>query len=136
HSEARRYLGDGDEGVAKKLIQVLRAGLEAVLCIGEREDEFDAGATEDVLAAQLGAPLHALSGSDRDGRMTERFVIAYEPVWAIGTGRPATGEHATAATKTIRRVPDARGGTDGDAIPTLCGGRVPAGGATEFATAE
>ena len=136
HSEARRYLGDDDERVARKLMQALRGGLEAVLCIGEDEDEFDEGATEDVLAAQLGPPLRALAEADRDGRMAERFVIAYEPVWAIGTGRPATGEHATAATKTIRRVLEEDGGIDGDAIPILYGGSVTAAGAAEFAKAE
>ena len=136
HSEARRYLGDDDERVARKLMQALRGGLEAVLCVGEDEDEFDEGATEDVLAAQLAPPLRALAEADRDGRMAERFVIAYEPVWAIGTGRPATGEHATAATKTIRRVLEEDGGIDGDAIPILYGGSVTAAGAAEFAKAE
>jgi triosephosphate isomerase len=136
HSEVRRYLGDDDERVAKKLIQALRAGLEAVLCVGEREDEYDAGTTEDVLAAQLAPALAALKAADADGRMSERFVVAYEPVWAIGTGRPASAEHASAAAKTIRRVMDDEGSLDGDAIPILYGGSVTAAGAGEFAKAE
>jgi triosephosphate isomerase len=136
HSECRSYLGDDDERIAKKLVQALRAGLEAVLCVGEREDEFDAGATEDVLAAQLGPALQALDKADTDGRMSERFLIAYEPVWAIGTGKPATAAHATAAAKTIRRVMEEEIGLDGDAIPILYGGSVTAGGAREFAKAE
>ncbi|HLQ04275.1 MAG TPA: triose-phosphate isomerase [Verrucomicrobiae bacterium] len=102
HSEVRRYLGDDDERVAKKLIQALRAGLEAVLCVGEREDEYDAGTTEDVLAAQLAPALAALSAADADGRMSERFVIAYEPVWAIGTGRNATGATCAETVAAIR----------------------------------
>ncbi len=136
HSECRRYLGDDDARVAKKLVQGLSAGLEVVLCVGEREDEFDAGATEDVLAAQLAPALHALSDADKDGRMSERFVIAYEPVWAIGTGRPATAAHATAAAKTIRQVMTDEIRLDGDAIPILYGGSVTAAGAAEFASAD
>jgi triosephosphate isomerase len=136
HSEVRRYLGDDDERVAKKLVQALRAGLEAVLCVGEREDEYDAGTTANVLAAQLAPALAALRAADADGRMSERFVIAYEPVWAIGTGRPASAEHASAAAKTIRRVMDDEGSLDGEAIPILYGGSVTAAGAGEFANAE
>jgi triosephosphate isomerase len=136
HSEVRRYLGDDDERVAKKLVQALRAGLEAVLCVGEREDEYDAGTTANVLAAQLGPALAALRAADADGRMSERLVIAYEPVWAIGTGRPASAAHASAAAKTIRRVIDDEGSLDGDAIPILYGGSVTAAGAGEFAKAE
>jgi len=129
HSEVRRYLGDDDERVAKKLVQALRAGLEAVLCIGERENEYDAGTTEDVLAAQLAPALAALRAADADGRMSERFVVAYEPVWAIGTGRPASAEHASAAAKTVRSVMDDEGSLDGEAIPILYGGSVTAAGA-------
>lgn len=136
HSECRRYFGDDDARVAKKLVRGLSAGLEVVLCIGEREDEFDAGATEDVLAAQLAPALRALTNADKDGRMSERFVIAYEPVWAIGTGRPATGAHASAAAKTIRQVMEDEIGLDGDAIPILYGGSVIAAGAAEFASAD
>ena len=136
HSECRRYLGDDDARVAKKLVRGLSAGLEVVLCIGEREDEFDAGATEDVLAAQLMPALRALNDADKDGRMSERFVIAYEPVWAIGTGRPATAAHATAAAKTIRQVMQDEVGLDGEATPILYGGSVTAAGVGEFARAD
>ena len=136
HSEVRRYLGDDDERVARKLVEALGSGLEVVLCLGEREAEFDAGATEAVLAAQLGPALHALYKADEDGRMSERLVIAYEPVWAIGTGRPATAVHASAAAKTIRRVMLDEVGLDGDAIPILYGGSVTAAGAAEFAGAD
>ena len=136
HSECRRSLGDDDARVARKLVRALGAGLEAVLCVGEREEEFDAGATEDVLAAQLGPALRALAAADTDGRMAERFVVAYEPVWAIGTGRPATAAHASAAARTIRRVLHEEAGIDGDAIPVRYGGSVTAAIVGEFAAAD
>lgn len=134
HSEARRYLGDDDARVAKKLVQAMSAGLEVVLCVGEREDEFDAGATEDVLAAQLGPPLRALSAADRDGRMSERFVIAYEPVWAIGTGKASSGENANDVHgKVIRPALSDLFGSDGaQAMRVLYGGSVTAANAPEF----
>jgi triosephosphate isomerase len=136
HSEVRRDLGDDDARVAKKVVRALKAGLGIVLCVGEREDEFDAGATEDVLAAQMTPVLRALYDADETGELSERFVVAYEPVWAIGTGKPASAAHATAATRTIRRVMQEEVGLDGEAIPILYGGSVTAAGAAEFAHAE
>jgi triosephosphate isomerase len=135
HSECRRHLGDDDERVARKLVAALRAGLGAVLCVGEREDEFDAGATEDVLAAQLMPAMKAIRGAGGE-RLVDRLAIAYEPVWAIGTGRPATVEHAAAAARTVREVMTREGALDGGAVPILYGGSVNAAGATAFAKAD
>ena len=137
HSEVRRDLGDDDARVAKKMVRALKSGLHVVVCVGEQEDEFDEGATEDVLAAQMGPLIQALYDADDNGELSERFVVAYEPVWAIGTGRPATAAHATAAAITIRRVmQDEIGALDGEAIPILYGGSVTAAGAAEFARAD
>ena len=136
HSEVRRDLGDDDARVAKKTVRALKHGLLVVLCVGEREDEFDAGATEDVLVAQMTPVLRALSEAHDIDTLSERLVVAYEPVWAIGTGKPATAAHATAATRTIRRVMREEVGLDGEAIPILYGGSVTAANAGEFAKAD
>jgi triosephosphate isomerase len=136
HSEVRRDQGDDDARVAKKLARATRSGLRVVLCVGEKQDEFDEGATEDVLAAQMAPALRALRDADRDGTAAARFTVAYEPVWAIGTGRAATAEHATAATKTIRAVIREEIALDGERIPILYGGSVTKENAAEFARAE
>jgi triosephosphate isomerase len=136
HSEVRRYLGDDDERIARKLVRVLRGGLRPVLCVGETEDVFDEGATEDLLAAQIGVPMRALKAADPGLARFERLVIAYEPVWAIGTGRPATPEHASAAAATIRLAIREETGRDGAGVPVLYGGSVTAAGCGVFATAD
>jgi triosephosphate isomerase len=136
HSEVRRDLGDDDARVAKKTVRALKDGLHVVLCVGEREAEFDAGKTADVLAAQMLPVLRALSEAHDVDTLAERLVVAYEPVWAIGTGKPATAAHATAATRTIRRVMREEVGLDGETIPILYGGSVTATGAPEFARAD
>jgi len=136
HSEMRRYLADDDQRVAAKLVRALKGGLGAVLCVGEREDEFDSGATDRVLATQLTPALRALREAGEDRALPERFVVAYEPVWAIGTGRPATAEHASAAAKTIRELMRKDFGLDGSTIAILYGGSVSAAGASQFAKAE
>ena len=136
HSEVRRELGDDDARVARKTVRALRDGLHVVLCVGEREDEFDAGATEDVLAAQVAPVLRALFDAGQAGSLSERLVVAYEPVWAIGTGKPASAAHATAAARKIRQVMRDEVRLDGDTIPILYGGSVTAAGAAEFARAD
>ena len=136
HSEVRRDLGDDDARVAKKTVRAFQGGLIVVLCVGEREDEFDRGATKDVLAAQLTPVLRALREAKAASDLSGRFVVAYEPVWAIGTGKPATAAHATAATKTIRKVIRDEMALDAETVPILYGGSVTAAGAAEFAHAD
>ena len=91
HSEVRRDLGDDDGRVAKKVLRALAADLRVVLCVGESEDEFEHDETDAVLERQVRAVVRSVGSSQG------RLIIAYEPIWAIGTGRPATAEHAAKA---------------------------------------
>ena len=130
HSEVRRDLGDTDARVARKLARAVAAGLRPVLCVGESAGEHAAGEATSVVARQIAADL-ALSAR----RGLERLIVAYEPIWAIGTGNPATGEHATAAARAIRAALK-RAGLDGDAVQVLYGGSVSSRSVDEFARAE
>ena len=130
HSEVRRDQCDDDARVAKKLARVLSIGLTAILCVGESEAQFAAGQTEAVLRAQIAHDISEVSALTAD-----RFVVAYEPIWAIGTGRPATGAHASAAATTIRTALRAAGAPAAD-IRILYGGSVSAASAGEFASAS
>jgi triosephosphate isomerase len=130
HSEVRRDLGDTDERVAKKLARAVGAGLRPVLCVGESAAEHAAGNASIVVARQIVADLKA---AQRRG--LERLVVAYEPIWAIGTGNPATGTWATTLARTIRAALK-QSGLDAEAIPILYGGSVSARSVGEFADAE
>lgn len=89
HSERRTLFAETDETCGKKVRAVLGAGLRAILCVGETLEQREAGKTLDVVGAQLDGGLAAVTDGDFD-----RIIIAYEPVWAIGTGRTATPEQA------------------------------------------
>jgi triosephosphate isomerase len=130
HSEVRRDLGDTDERVAKKLARAVEGGLRPVLCVGESAAEHAAGDAILVVARQIAADV-----AQAERRGLERLIVAYEPVWAIGTGNPATAEHATAAARAIRLALK-RASLDAEAIPVLYGGSVSVRSAGEFANAE
>jgi triosephosphate isomerase len=131
HSEVRRDLGDDDVRVSKKLARAIGAGLRVVLCVGESEAQFLAGQAESVLAKQIAADTSPLTAArDKAGAL----VIAYEPIWAIGTGRPATAAHASSAARVIRHALE-KAGLPG-ATPILYGGSVTAANAAEFAGAQ
>ena len=96
HSERRQYFNETGEIVNKKVVAALKAGLKPILCIGERLEENEAGRTEEVVTEQLRSSLAGIG-------YLNGLIIAYEPVWAIGTGRAATGEQANETIGLIRR---------------------------------
>ena len=126
HSERRQLFGETDEALARKVPAALAAGLEPILCVGESEEARDAGQTEAVLAHQLQADLAGVEG----GALAS-VVIAYEPIWAIGTGRTATPEQAQEACAYIRDLLREQGGA-GDAVRIIYGGSVKPENAAEL----
>jgi len=98
HSERRQYFGETDDTVNKKLERALEAGLTPIVCVGEVIQEREAGLTEEVLRRQCTRAFRTISG-----QKAARLVVAYEPVWAIGTGRTATPELAADAHRVIRQ---------------------------------
>lgn len=96
HSERRQYHGESDTVVASKAQQVLSVGITPVVCVGETLAEREAGKTEEVVKRQLAAVIHA------NGHCISEIVVAYEPVWAIGTGKTATAEQAQAVHAVLR----------------------------------
>jgi triosephosphate isomerase len=126
HSERRQLFGETDEALARKVPAALAAGLEPILCVGETEEARDGGETETVLERQLQADLAGVEPGDLDG-----IVVAYEPIWAIGTGRTATPEQAQVACAFIRDVLRARGAA-ADRIRILYGGSVKPANAAEL----
>jgi triosephosphate isomerase len=97
HSERRTLFGETDPVVADKLTRIIDVGLQPVLCVGETAEQRNAGAAESVVRSQLNAALSGRSPSDLDA-----LVVAYEPVWAIGTGNTATPDDAAEMCELIR----------------------------------
>jgi triosephosphate isomerase len=126
HSERRQFFGETDAALAKKVPAALAHDLEPILCVGESEEARDAGETESVLERQLQADLAEVSDED-----VAKVVIAYEPIWAIGTGKVATPEQAQEACAFIRDVLRARG-TAADEVRVLYGGSVKPDNAAEL----
>ncbi|HSM04576.1 MAG TPA: triose-phosphate isomerase [Longimicrobiales bacterium] len=128
HSERRHIYGEDDARVAAKVGAAVEAGLVPVVCVGETLDERRAGRLEEVLLRQLDAVLGVLAPG------TE-WLLAYEPVWAIGTGETATPEDASEAHGILRRRV-AAAGWSADAVPILYGGSVKPGNARELMEAD
>ena len=126
HSERRQYFGETDAALARKVPAALAAGLEPILCVGESEEARDGGETEVVLERQLQADLAGVEAAD-----LSRVVIAYEPIWAIGTGRTASPEQAQDACSFIRDVVRLRE-ADARALRVLYGGSVKPANAVEL----
>ncbi len=126
HSERRQYFNEDGELINKKIRAALAVGLKPILCVGERLEENEAGKTEAVVSKQLESSLAGINHLDS-------LAVAYEPVWAIGTGRAATGEQANGTIAFIRRTV-ARLAGETAAVDTciLYGGSVNAANATEF----
>jgi triosephosphate isomerase len=119
HSERRHVFGETDEETARKVSAAFGAGLTPVLCVGETESERDDGRLERVLRRQLDAVAGRL-----DDALLAALVIAYEPVWAIGTGRTATPADASAAHGLLRDALGERVGDRAASVPILYGGSV------------
>ena len=120
HSERRQYFGETDDTVNAKLKSAVAAGLKAIVCLGEVLEERESGATEDVLRRQTSRALREISSDD-----SAKFVIAYEPVWAIGTGRTATPDLAADAHRIIRaEAANQIGKEDAQRLRILYGGSV------------
>jgi triosephosphate isomerase len=119
HSERRLIFGDGDAEVARKVEAIAAAGLTPVLCVGERLEERECGEVEAVVTRQFKA------GVSRLGAAAAGIVLAYEPVWAIGTGRNASAEDANAVHALIRRLlVEWRGAAAARAVAIIYGGSV------------
>ncbi len=122
HSERRQLMGEDDSQVGRKLKAALAGGLKPILCVGETEEERNQGAAEAVLSRQLEKALAGLNPEK-----ISDLVIAYEPVWAIGTGKAATAEDAEkAAAYIIRQVSDMHGSTAASNLRVQYGGSVKA----------
>jgi triosephosphate isomerase len=120
HSERRQLFGETDEGVARKTKVALESGLVPISCVGETLAEREAGKTMDVVGRQVGAVLAALTA-----REASSIVIAYEPVWAIGTGKVATPEQAQEVHAFVRkRIGEIHGVAVADTLRILYGGSV------------
>lgn len=120
HSERRQLFGETDQGVARKVRAVLDRGLRPILCVGETEEEREAGLTEERLAGQVAKGLAEVLSSEAPG-----LVLAYEPVWAIGTGKTATSDIAQDTIGFIRaRAAGAFGEEAAQSIRILYGGSV------------
>lgn len=120
HSERRQFCGETDASVNKKTAAALAAGLTAIVCVGETLDQREIGAANAVVEAQLIQGLSGLTVADM-----ERIIIAYEPVWAIGTGKTATPEQAQEMHAHIRRtLNDTHGADVAKAVRILYGGSV------------
>jgi triosephosphate isomerase len=127
HSERRQYFGESDEALARKVPAALRAGLELILCVGENEAQRESDETEGILTRQIEADLSDVP----EDRLSE-VVIAYEPIWAIGTGLTATPEQAQEACALIRGLIESRSAEAASAIRILYGGSVKPGNAAEL----
>src|SRR6185312_9232189 len=130
HSERRRDAGETDALIGRKLGRAIDAGLRPILCVGEQLHERETGEQDDVVRRQLAGALGDLAAA----RLPEAgLVIAYEPVWAIGTGRNASGRDAAAMAGAIRNALARLGqGLDPESVPILYGGSVTSANIDEF----
>jgi triosephosphate isomerase len=119
HSERRHVFGETNDQTALKCAAAVRSGLTPILCVGELLAQREAGKTKAVVLAQLEAGLVKLSSAE-----IATMAIAYEPVWAIGTGKTATPQDASIVHAEIRRALKAKVGDAADGIPVLYGGSV------------
>ena len=129
HSERRAYFGETDESVNRKLHAAMKAGLIPIVCVGETLEQYESGQTSDVVRRQIKAGLAGV-----DSASAAKIVVAYEPVWAIGTGKASSGENADFVHHQVIRpvLSELFGAQYADAIRILYGGSVTAANASEF----
>ena len=125
HSERRQYHGETDAVVAEKARQALAAGITPIVCVGETLQERESGQTEAVVKRQLAAVIHV------NGHCISEIVVAYEPVWAIGTGRTASPEQAQQV-HAVLRAQLAAASAHADRVRLLYGGSMNASNAAEL----
>ncbi|MEN8238088.1 MAG: triose-phosphate isomerase [Actinomycetota bacterium] len=119
HSERRQMFGETDEIVNKKARAVVEAGMTPIVCVGETEEERDAGRAEEIVGAQVEASLAGL-----DPEVVASMVVAYEPIWAIGTGRTASADDAGAMCSFVRSTVAGFAGGAAEDLRVLYGGSV------------
>jgi triosephosphate isomerase len=129
HSERRTYFGETDETVNRKVAGAIKVGLTPIVCIGETLDQYESGQTAEVVRRQIKMGLAGI-----DSANAAKLVVAYEPVWAIGTGKASSGENANSVhQKVIRPALSELFGEEGaQSIRILYGGSVTASNASEF----
>lgn len=127
HSERRTYHGETDELVAKKTVSALQSGLTPIVCVGESLDQRESGETDCVVGGQIDAVLSAVASED-----LSRVVIAYEPVWAIGTGKTATPQMAQDVHAMLRERVHAKSAGASEGIQILYGGSMKPDNAKEL----
>jgi len=129
HSERRTYFGETDETVNRKLRAALKVDLIPIVCVGETLDQYESGQTAEVVRRQI-----KVGFADIDSAFGSRIVVAYEPVWAIGTGKASSGENANDVHGKVIRpaLSDLLGEDNAQAIRILYGGSVTAANASEF----
>jgi triosephosphate isomerase len=131
HSERRHLFGETDEETGRKVAAAVRAGLMPILCVGETLAQRDAGETTAVVVRQVRAGIAGLQAGD-----VADLIVAYEPVWAIGSGRTATPADANAVHQAIKAELRANGGDRATAVPVLYGGSVNRANAEELVAQE
>lgn len=128
HSERRAYFNETDENVNKKIKTALKNELKPIVCVGESLEQKEAGKTEEIITTQVEKAFKEISGED-----AKKIIIAYEPIWAIGTGKTATADDANNSIKAIRnKINNMYGADVADNIHILYGGSVKSSNAKEL----
>ena len=128
HSERRQYFAETDETVNKKIKSALAHGLKPIVCVGETLEQREAGETEKVVTNQIAKAFEGINASD-----LEKIIVAYEPIWAIGTGKTATKEDANATIMQIRKkIAEIYGQNEAEGVIIQYGGSVKSSNAKEL----
>ena len=128
HSERRQYYNETDKSVNEKIKAALKNGLKPIVCVGETLEQKEEGKTEEIITKQVEL---ALEGLEKE--QVEKVIVAYEPIWAIGTGKTATKEDANSNIKCIRnKIADIYGQNTADKVIILYGGSVKASNSKEL----